>query len=72
MNVSLIITTEGYTAFYGVVRIYDGREQKTLFTGERYEVNECVPSHVAEQRAYEDGATWVRENLPLFAEFINR
>lgn len=69
MNVSIIATTEGYTAFTGVVYLWDGRNRETLFRGKPHEVTDSIPSHRAESRAYKEAARYIQQHYPTIFAF---
>lgn len=69
MNVSIIAGTEGYSAFTGVVYLWDGQNRKTLWRGKTYEICDSQPSHVAESRAYKEACRYVMKHFPAVWEF---
>ena len=73
MNVSIIVSTEGYTAFRGVVYVWDGRNKTYLYCSPvPFEYEDATRSHIAEDSAYDDAAAWARQHFPLLSQYIDR
>lgn len=67
MNISILITVQGYASSQGCVILTDGRSQKTLFRGPRRE----GAGPIADSQAREDAENWFKAHYPALAVFAD-